>query len=410
MTAVIIGAGHAGVQAAESLRNEGYGKRIVLLDRAAHLPYQRPPLSKDYMKPDGDPHPMPLRGAAFYGEHDIDLELGAEVTEIDAAAKSVRLRAGRDIPYGELIIATGAEARRATCVGSDLAGIHYLRTLEDAEALRAQLTLGQGRVVVVGAGFIGLEFAAVAAQRGLEVTVIDFASRPMQRVLTPSMSDYFAQVHRELGVHLHFEEGLARFAGTNGRVTGVEGTTGTSYPCDFAVVGLGVATDDALFASAGAACTAGLLVDECLRTNLPDVYAIGDVAVFPSRRFGGSLRLESVQNATDMGRTVAKNIVGPPERYDVSPWFWSNQGPARLQIAGLADPADAVVERGARASGKFSQFIFRDGNLVAVESVNSPAHHVAARKLLGSESAVTLEELRQHDFDLKGYMKGLVAT
>lgn len=407
MTVVIIGAGHSGVQAAESLRLEGYADRIVLLDKADHLPYQRPPLSKDYMKEGGDPTPMPLRGAAFYGEHDIDLRTGAEVTSIDSEARLVFVKNDQPIPYNELIIAAGAEARRAQCAGRELEGISYLRTVDDADALRAETDRGHGRVVVVGAGFIGLEFAAVAAQRGLDVTVIDFAQRPMQRVLTPSMSDYFTQMHTDLGVKLHFDEGLDHFVGEQGRLTAVVGTSGTTYPCDFAVVGLGVVTNDDLPTAAGIKCDRGILVDEYLRTNVPHTYAIGDLAVFPSLHFGGNLRLESVQNATDMAKTVAKTITGNPSTYDITPWFWSNQGPAKLQIAGLANPADVVIERGNRSTGKFSQFLFRDGQLVAVESVNAPADHVAARKLLEHDSGITMEQARDHDFDLKTYARSL---
>lgn len=407
MTVVIIGAGHAGVQAAESLRVEGYQGKVLLLDKEPHLPYQRPPLSKDYMKDGGDPTPLPLRGQAFYGDHDIDLRLGAHVVGIDGANRSVKLADGESIAYDDLIIAAGADARRASCEGTELEGISYLRTVEDAESLRALLDEGHGNVVVVGAGFIGLEFAAVAAQRGLDVTVIDFAQRPMQRVLTPSMSEHFERVHGELGVKLHFDEGLDHFEGENGRVTAVVGTSGATYPCDFAVVGLGVVTDDALAASAGIATDRGITVDEYLRTNVPHVYAIGDLAVFPSRHFGGNLRLESVQNATDMAKTVAKTIVGGATHYDIAPWFWSNQGPAKLQIAGLADPADVVIERGDREKGKFSQFLFRDEVLVAVESVNSPADHVAARKLLEHDMGITMDQARDPDFDLKGYARGL---
>ncbi|MGO4246190.1 NAD(P)/FAD-dependent oxidoreductase [Paenarthrobacter sp. RAF54_2] len=407
MTAVIIGAGHAGVQAAESLRLEGYSGGIVLLDKANHMPYQRPPLSKDYMKEGGDPAPMPLRGTAFYPEHDVDLRTGVEVMRIDVEAQLVIVDEGAPVPYTELIIAAGAEARRAQCVGSELEGISYLRTVDDADALRAETDQGDGRVLVVGAGFIGLEFAAVAAQRGLEVTVIDFAQRPMQRVLTPSMSDYFVQLHGELGVRLHFDEGLDHFVGEQGRLTGVVGTSGTKYACDFAVVGLGVVTDDDLPTAAGIKCDRGILVDEYLRTNVPHIYAIGDLAVFPSRHFGGNLRLETVQNATDMAKTVAKTIAGNPSAYDISPWFWSNQGPAKLQIAGLANPADVVIERGNRSTGKFSQFLFRDSQLVAVESVNSPADHVAARKLLEHERGITMEQARDQDFDLKAFARTL---
>ncbi|MCG2621840.1 FAD-dependent oxidoreductase [Arthrobacter sp. I2-34] len=410
MSTVIIGAGHAGVQAAESLRTEGYADRIVLLDKAEHLPYQRPPLSKDYIKAGGDPAPLPLRGAAFYGEHDIDLRTGVEVVRIDSQAQLVFVKGGEPIPYNELIIAAGAEARRAHCAGNGLEGINYLRTVEDAETLRAQLDRGYGRVVVVGAGFIGLEFAAVAAQRGLDVTVIDFAQRPMQRVLSPSMSDYFTQVHTDLGVKLHFDEGLDHFVGEQGRVTAVAGTSGVTYPCDFAVVGLGVVTDEDLAAAGRIECDRGILVDEYLSTNVPHVYAIGDLAVFPSHHFGGNLRLESVQNATDMAKTVAKTIAGNPSRYDIAPWFWSNQGPVKLQIAGLADPADVVIERGNRSTGKFSQFLFRDGQLVAVESVNAPADHVAARKLLEHDAGITMEQARDHDFDLKAYARNLSSS
>ena len=407
MTVVIVGAGHSGVQAAESLRLEGYEDAIILIDKADHLPYQRPPLSKDYMKADGDPNPMPLRGAAFYTEHRIDLRRGSEVVGIDSETQVVFVKDGEPIPYTELIIAAGAEARRAQCAGAELDRIHYLRTVEDAEALRSQLDRGRGRVLVVGAGFIGLEFAAVAAQRGLDVTVIDFAQRPMQRVLSPSMSDFFTQMHTDLGVKLHFEEGLDHFVGEDGHVTAVAGTSGAIYECDFAVIGLGVVTNDDLAAGAGIKCDRGILVDEYLRTNVPHVYAIGDLAVFPSRHFGGNLRLESVQNAVDMAKAVAKTVVGNPSTYDIAPWFWSNQGLAKLQIAGLADPADVVVERGDRAQGKFSQFLFRDGTLVAVESVNSPADHVAARKLLEHDGGITMEQARSHAFDLKGYARSL---
>lgn len=406
MTAIVIGAGHAGVQAAESLLNEGYEGGVVLLEKAPHLPYQRPPLSKDYMKDGGDPSPLPLRGEAFYADLGIDLRLGAEVTSVDAGRKQVVLAGGEKLDYDEVVVAVGAEARTANCEGADLAGISYLRTLEDAESLRAKFE-GNQRVVVVGAGFIGLEFASVAATRGLDVTVIDFAQRAMQRVLSPTMSDHFHDVHGGLGVRLEFDEGLDHFVGEDGHVTGVVGTSGTTYPADFVVVGLGVVTDDALPLSAGLDVDRGVVVDEHLRTNVPGVYAIGDIAVFPSKHFGGPLRLESVQNATDMAKTVAKTIAGTPTPYDIAPWFWSNQGPAKLQIAGLADAGDTVVERGDRAAGKFSLYLFRDGVLAAVESVNAPGDHVSARKLFERGATLTIEQVSDPAFDIKSFVKSL---
>lgn len=409
MSVIIIGAGHAGVQAAESLRTAGYGDAVVLLDKDDRLPYQRPPLSKDYMKADSDATPLPLRGEGFYADHEIDLRTDSEVVRIDPGASEVHTSRGDVLPFTDLIIAAGADARRATCSGAlDLQGVHYLRTVSDAEALRSRLDGGARRVVVVGAGFIGLEFAAVAAQRGLDVTVIDFAQRPMQRVLSPSMSAYFAQVHQDLGVKLSFDEGLGHFIGDGGRITGVIGTSGKIYPCDLAVVGLGVNTDQPLADSAGIACDRGILVDEHLLTNVPHIYAIGDLALFPARGSGHHLRLESVQNATDMAKTVARSIASSsPVRHHATPWFWSNQGPARLQIAGIADPAGVVVERGDRHAGKFSQFIFHDGKLVAVESVNAPADHVAARKLLEHDASITMEQARDQAFDLKAHARAL---
>lgn len=409
MSVVIVGAGNAGVQAAESLRASGYNERITLLDKDDRLPYQRPPLSKDYMKAESDAEPLPLRGRGFFADHEIDLQTGTAAVGIDPSARVVHTSAGEMISFADLIIAAGAEARKAQCSGANnLLGVHYLRTVSDAEALRTRLDEGARRVVVVGAGFIGLEFAAVAVQRGLDVTVIDFAQRPMQRVLSPSMSAYFAQLHSDLGVKLLFDEGLAHFIGEAGRVNAVVGTSGRVYACDFAVVGLGVTTDQQMADAAGIRCDRGVLVDEYLQTNIPHVFAIGDLAVFPARGSGHHLRLESVQNATDMAKTVARTIAtGTPVGYHATPWFWSSQGPAKLQIAGIADPAGVVIERGDREAGRFSQFIFHDSRLVAVESVNAPADHVAARKLLDHDAGLTIEQARDRSFDVKVFAKSL---
>lgn len=405
MSAVIVGAGHAGVQAAESLRANGYHGAITLLDRASHLPYQRPPLSKDFLQASPGQPPIPLRGADFYNEQDIDLQVGDGVNAIDVEGSAVVLGSGKSIPYEHLILATGASPRRTSCDGSKLEGLSYLGTVGDAERLRARLHAGNGRVVIVGAGFIGLEFATVAVKHGFDVTVIDAADRPMQRVLTPSMSEYFREMHTALGVKLYFNEGLEHFLGKDGRVVAVGATSGSIYPCDFAVIGLGAIPGEELAASAGISCSRGVLVDEFLRTSHPGIYAIGDNAVFPSKHFGGPVRLESVQNATDMAKAVAKTICGSPTKYDSVPWFWSNQGSAKLQIAGLIHPEDQVVLRGDRALGKFSQFSFRDGRLVGVESVNAPADHVAARRILENNIPVTAQQVSDPNFDLKEYAK-----
>lgn len=408
MTVAIIGAGHAGVQAAESLRVEGYDGRIILIDKGAHLPYQRPPLSKEFMAAGGDPAALPLRGAAFYDNHAIELRTSSEVVGIDPVLHTVQLRSGEKIGYDDLIVAVGADARRATCPGAELEGLCYLRTIDDAVDLRRRLDDAQGgRVVVVGAGFIGLEFASTAAQRGFDVTVIDIVDRPMQRALSPAMSDHFAAVHTEKGVRLVFGEGLDRFEGREGRAAGVVGTSGAVYPCDLVVVGLGVTIECAAAADAGIAGAQGIPVDEFLQTTAARIYAIGDVAQFPWAATGRKLRLESVQNATEMARTVARTIAGTPTRYDIVPWFWSHQGTAKLQIAGLAEAFDTVVHRGDPSAGAFSQFLFQGDALVAVESVNSPADHVAARKLLAHRDPLTPVQVGDPAFDLRAYARRL---
>lgn len=401
MTVVIVGAGHAGVQAADSLRAEGFAGRVVLMDKDHHPPYQRPPLSKAFMMEGADPEPLPLRTGSFFDDHQVELMTGVEVTGVDTIAKSVSVARGDKIAYDQLILATGADARKADCPGSELRGISYLRTVTDAVSLRERLRRDHRRVVVVGAGFIGLEFAAVAAKRGLHVTVIDFAQRAMQRVLSPSMSNYFHGLHSALGVDLHFDEGLSEFIGQDGRVVAVRGTSGEIYPCDFTVVGLGAVTDDALATTGRIATSRGVVVNVHLETNVEDVYAIGDVALFPSSQNGGHIRLESVQNATDMAKSVARSIVRGPTPYSATPWFWSNQGAAKLQIVGLASPTDIAVERGDPAAGKFSQFLFRNEALVAVESVNSPGDHVAARKIFDHGATIRLNQMRDPGFDLK---------
>ncbi len=408
MTVLIIGAGHAGVQTADSLRAEGYDQRILLCERTAHLPYQRPPLSKEQLLAGGTP--MPLRGASFYADAGIELRRETDVVRIDAAQSRAHTRTGETIDYDDLVIASGAYARRPRCVGADLEGIATLRTVEDARVLAERLAHGSGRVVVVGAGFIGLEFAAVAAACGLDVTVIDFAQRAMQRVLSPAMSDYFAELHAGLGIDLRFGEGLDRFLGEDGHVSGVVGTSGTVYSCDFVVVGLGVEVDESLAVSAGCAVERGIVVDDHLRTSVPHVFAVGDIAVFPSSRTGGPLRLESVQHATDSAKTLARTLAGQPTRYDAVPWFWSHQGTAKLQIAGLSHPDDTVIERGDRSVGRFSTFLFREGRLAAVESVGAPADHVAARRLLEHDSWITPAEAGDPGFDLKGFARSLASA
>ncbi|WP_282852814.1 NAD(P)/FAD-dependent oxidoreductase [Gulosibacter sediminis] len=382
MRVVIVGAGHAGVQAAETLRDEGFDGDVVLLDRDTRLPYQRPPLSKDGLA-SGD-EPLPLRGAEFYERLGIELRLGVELRGIDPGARAIELADARGershITYDELVLAVGTPARRLRCAEGESARAHVLRTADDAEALRGRLAEAE-RVVVVGSGFIGLEFAAVAATKGKRVTLLSRGSRVLGRSASATTADWLTAHLRAAGVEFVF--GVDDLADERDLA---------DWPADLTVAGIGV-DDCPMFTgaarSADIAVDRGVIVDASLRTSLPGIWAIGDIARFPDAR-GELQRIESVQNATEQGRHVARAIVHGASDYDEVPWFWSIQAGAKLQITGLADGADAEVVLGDLAAGKFSVLRFAGERLVCVESVNKPADHVAARKLLASAAAASV--------------------
>ncbi|MEU5852404.1 NAD(P)/FAD-dependent oxidoreductase [Saccharopolyspora shandongensis] len=401
---VIVGAGQGGLQVADSLRAGGCEGAITIVGEEDDLPYQRPPLSKDYLRPGGEPAPLPIRAADYFTGLDVDVRIGVRATAIDRARREVVLNSGAVVPYGHLVLATGSANRTLRVAGGDLDGIHHLRTLAEARAVRADLESARS-AVVVGAGFIGLEFAAVARKRGLDVTVLESADRPMGRVLSAPLSDFVAGAHRRTGIDLQVGEGVASFQGRNGRVTAVVSSLGERYPADLVLVGVGVTPRTELAEQAGLAVDNGVVVDASLRTADERIYAIGDCANFPSHHLGARSRLESVQNATDQARHVARVILGRPAPYQDVPWFWSNQGDLRLQIAGLGLPGDENVLRGDVDTGKFSVFRFRGGRLAAVESVNQPADHMAARRLLAKDLPLGPEQAGDPAFDIKAYAK-----
>ncbi|MET1065281.1 MAG: FAD-dependent oxidoreductase [Arthrobacter sp.] len=398
---VIVGNGQAGIQLVESLRAEGHTGPITVVGEEEHLPYQRPPLSKDFMAAGHAPQPLPLRAERFFAEHDVDSRLGASVTAVDRKSRTVTLGDGSRLGYSTLVLATGAANRSLDIPGSKLAGIHGLRTLSDARTIHASLDRATS-VVVIGAGFIGMEFAAAARQRGLDVTVLEFADRPMARALTPAMSDYFAQAHQRNGVTIRFGEGIAAFTGQDGRVNGAVSTSGQTYPADLVLVGIGVVPRTELAAAAGLAVDNGIVVDAGMRTSDPAIFALGDCASFPGRT-GARIRLESTQNATDQARHTARSILGGSERYASLPWFWSQQGRLKLQIAGLSHPGDQTVLRGDPAADRFSVFCYRNGHLAAVESVNSPGDHMAARRLLAQRRSISPAEAADLEFNVKSH-------
>jgi len=400
---LIAGAGHAGFQLAVSLRQLGYEGRVCLINDEAHLPYQRPPLSKAYLKGEGRPDSLMFRPEKFY--HDQHIELIADrAVSIDRPARKLLLASGAALDYAHLVLATGARNRLLDIPNANQADVLYLRILDESEALRLRIASAR-HVVVIGAGFIGLEFAATARAKGLEVDVIELGARVMARAVTAEISEYFQQRHTAAGIRIHFGVQATSIESDGTRVTGVSLSDGRHVPADLVVVGVGVLPNIELAAAAGLPVASGIIVDEQLLTSDPDISAIGDCALFASPRFGGSLRLESVQNATDHARCVAARLTGNAKTYDGQPWFWSDQGDDKLQIAGLTTGYDRVVVRGDPAQRSFSAFCYREGRLVGVESVNRAADHVFGRKILGLNRSIAPEQAADLDFDLKAAVK-----
>ena len=399
---VIVGTGQGGLQTAASLREAGFAGPVTLVGDEPDLPYQRPPLSKAYLLGKMAEEGLRLRSEAFYARNAIDLLAGERVAAIDRAARRVRLANGKELGFDHLVLATGARNRPLPVRGADLDGVLYLRTLAEARDLKARIA-GAREVVVVGAGFIGLEFAAVARQLGKEVHVVEATQRPMGRAVSAQMSWFFTERHMGWGAKLLLGAGVARILGQGGRVVAVEATDGQRLPADLVVVGIGVLPNAELAAEAGLAVQDGIVVDANLLTADPAISAIGDCARYPSRFAGAPARLESVQNAADQGRCVAARIAGRPAAYDAVPWFWSDQGDLKLQIVGLTMGHDATALRGDPASGRFSVFCFRGGRLVGIESVNRPADHMAGRRLLAGEPGLTPAQAADEGFDLKAH-------
>src|ERR1700694_5450835 len=397
---LIIGAGHAGFQLAASLRQHGYGERICLINDEAHLPYQRPPLSKAYLKGEGRPDSLMFRPDKFYREQKVDL-IGDRAVSIDRAGRKLLLASGAWLDYGHLVLATGARNRLLDIPNANLADVRYLRILDESEALRQRIASGR-RVVVIGAGFIGLEFAATARAKGLEVDVIELGARVMARAVTAEISDYFQERHTAAGIRIHLGVQATSIESDGTNVTGVNLSDGRHVPADLVVVGVGVLPNVELAAEAGLPVPAGIIVDEQLLTADPNISAIGDCALFASPRFGAALRLESVQNATDHARCVAARLTGDAKTYDGLPWFWSDQGDDKLQIAGLTTGYDRVVVRGDRGQRSFSAFCYKSGQLVGVESINRASDHVFGRRILAMNRSIEPEQAADRGFELKG--------
>lgn len=402
---VIVGASYAGVQLAASARDQGFEPPIILLGDEIHAPYQRPALSKGLLAGKTSLDQLALRGPGFYAEQGIDLRLGTRAAALDLAARRVRLCDGSELDYGWLALATGARCRPLDVPGAELRGVYPLRTLDDALAVLEGIARCK-RACVIGGGFIGLEVAAALTAAGAQVSVIEGRQRLLSRSFPPLMSDYLAQVHRQRGVSLELGRSVQALIGRDGQVEAVQLDDGRLLACDLVVLGVGVLPDVALAQAAGIACDNGILVDAFGRTSAPRVLAAGDAAnmllPLPDGRLE-RLRLESIQAANDGARAAASVVVGRPQAVNAVPWFWSEQHDLKLQMAGLPAEGDQAVVRGEMASGRFTVFYLRDSAVVAAHSVNRPAEHMLARKLIAQRAHIPAAVLVNPDAQLKAF-------
>ena len=400
---IVVGAGQAGVQAAEALRALDADTPVLLLGAEPHGPYHRPPLSKAWLAGEMDAAQLAMRAPDMLAKKRIELRTGVRVAAIDRAARSLHLVDGSALPYRGLVLATGSVPRRLSLPGADAPNVHVLRSRDDASALAASMATAAAAglpLVVIGGGFIGLEAAATARKKGLAVTVLEAQPRLLARALVPALSDWFATLHRSRGVDIVFDarvESLERDGA--GPVCAVRLADGTRLPAGVVLVGVGVDADDALARAAGLECDRGVVVDDCARTADPHITAAGDCTV--RRRADGSLlRLESVNNATEQGKSAAAALLGQPRPFAGPPWFWSDQYDRKLQMAGLSAGADASVLRGSMDGGAFTLFHLQGDRLVAADSVNAAKDHLAVRKLLDAGVSPTRAQLADPAVDL----------
>jgi 3-phenylpropionate/trans-cinnamate dioxygenase ferredoxin reductase subunit len=394
---VIIGAGQAGVQAVATLRAEGFAGRLTLVGGEPFPPYQRPPLSKAYLAGTFERERLFLKPHAFYADADCDLILDVTATAIDRGARTVTLAGGRVLSYDKLLLATGSRVRRIPVAGANLPGVFYLRGIADVDALRGAFAEG-ARLAVVGGGYIGLEVAAVAVKHGLDVTVFESLGQVMARAVSPEISTFYEQVHRDAGVSFELNTTVESFEGAQ-RLEAVMARN-KSCAADFALVGIGIVPNVELAKAAGVACDDGIVVDDCARTADPFVFAAGDCTRHVGRD-GALIRLESVQNAIDQAKHAALAMLGRPLPYREVPWFWSDQYDLKLQIAGLAHTGDTLVRRGSPAARKFAVFHLRRGRVAAVEAVNAAPEYIVGRRLIAEGASVAPATLADTSIAMK---------
>jgi len=398
---VLIGAGQAAIQCLETLRKKGFGGHVDLVGDEPHLPYQRPPLSKKYLAGELGRDRLTLRHPDYFDEQKIQRHLGRRVESIDRSASKITLDDGRNLGYDTLVLAMGSLPRRLNLPGSDLAGVHYLKDIADADRLRSEIQPGR-RAVIIGGGYIGLETAATLRHLGMEVTVLEMADRVMSRVVAEPVSRYFEAEHAGHGVQLLLRCNVTALQGdASGRVCAVETAAGR-IEARLVIVGIGVVANGALARSADLACENGILVDVYCRTSDPSIYAIGDCSNHPSLRYGRRIRLESVDNAFEQGTTAALNILGQKQPHDRVPWFWSDQYHHKLLIIGLSQGHDRVILRGNPKDNAFSCcYLKNDGELLAIDTVNQARDQMAARKLIAARVQLDADKAADISIPLK---------
>ncbi|HIZ51922.1 MAG TPA: FAD-dependent oxidoreductase [Candidatus Pseudomonas excrementavium] len=403
----IVGAGHAGAQAASLVRQRGFAGTLGLFGDEPELPYERPPLSKDYLAGEKPFDRLLLRAEDFWRNHDISLLNGTRIDRVDAQARLLYTDSGECFGYGNLVWAAGGSPRRLTCPGYELAGVHYVRTRHDVDRLRAELDRTR-RVVVIGGGYIGLETAAVLQQLGRSVTLLEVENRVLARVAGESLSRFYEAEHRARGVDVRLSTPVESIIGEAGRVTGVALADGTLLPAEMVVVGIGIEPSVAPLAEAGVRIAAGgVLVDEYCRSSAANIFAIGDCAAHRNAHsaLDDPIRLESVQNANDQARVVADSLTGKPQPYTALPWFWSDQYDLKLQTAGLSAGHDQAVVRGDPANRSFSVVYLQQGRVLAVDSVNLARDFVQAKALVQARAVVDAEALADVSISLRASLK-----
>jgi 3-phenylpropionate/trans-cinnamate dioxygenase ferredoxin reductase subunit len=396
---VIVGAGHGGAQCAIALRQNGFSGTVAMIGREPEPPYERPPLSKEYFAREKTFDRLYIRPMAFWEEKEVHLILNKEVLAVDPGAKQLTLSDGSSLTYGTLVWATGGDPRRLSCPGAELAGLHPVRTRADCDQLMGEIDGGVRNIVVIGGGYIGLEAAAVLTKLGCKVTLLEALPRVLARVAGEELSAFYEKEHRDHGVDLRTGVAVEALEG-EGRVTGVRLGDGTVIPADAVIVGIGIVPAVGPLIAAGAAGGNGVDVDEYCRTSLPDIYAIGDCAAFACAYAGGTvMRVESVQNANDMGTCVAKAICGDAQKYHAFPWFWSNQYDLRLQTCGISLGYTDTLVRGDPAARAFSVVYLKDGKVIALDCVNAVKDYVQGRKLV--EAGIVPDRSRLADAEVQ---------